>query len=192
MKTWRAAVRGRGRRCLTRSICTAACCSWRAGGLAGLSAAPCPWQAPPSIFRPAHARLGGAGSVRHRTVHRGRVAAGGVSAAGWNEAITCLKVASLVGAGPDLLAAPLMDAPLAGGFAPGGASCQPAAKCDHRNGNAGGQGLDHAGQPLDRPAARFAGVAPLVAPQARAGFGGGGAGSGSGRPRYASSISKPA
>jgi len=41
----------------------------------------------------------------------------GVSAAGWNEAIPGLVLASMVGAGLGLLAARLMDARLAGGFA---------------------------------------------------------------------------
>ncbi len=47
--------------------------------------------------------------------------AGGVSAAGWNGAITGLVLASMVGAGLGLLAARMMDVRLAGAFTLGGA-----------------------------------------------------------------------
>ena len=49
------------------------------------------------------------------------LAAGGVSAAGWDEAIIGVVLASMVGAGVGLLAARLMDARLASAFALGGA-----------------------------------------------------------------------
>jgi len=50
-----------------------------------------------------------------------RLPAGGVAAAGWNEAIIGIVLASMVGAGLGLLAAHLMDVRLARGFALGGA-----------------------------------------------------------------------